>query len=87
MPSKSHEILKKKVKPRKEIAKEIILKADRAVFAHIIVLAEVRELSTKEVLAHPPGPLPWLLGATSWLSEVNTEICRGLRVTERCSGS
>ena len=63
MPSKSHVILKKKVKSRKEIAKEIVLKADRALFAHIIVFAEVRVLSMKEILAHLPGPLPWSLAA------------------------
>ena len=57
--------LKKKVKPQKEIVKEIFLKADRysALFAIIIAFAEVRELSMKEVLAHPPGPLPWSLAA------------------------
>ena len=63
MPSKSHVILKKKVKSRKEIAKEIVLKADRALFAHIIVFAEIWELSMKEVLAHPPVPQPSSLGA------------------------
>ena len=67
MPSKSHVILKKKVKSRKEIAKEIVLKADRALFAHIIVFAEIWELSMKEVLAHPPGPLPRSLGAPTGL--------------------
>jgi len=50
--------LKKKVKPRKEIAKP-----DRALFAHIIVFVEIRELSMKEVLAHTPGPLAWSLAA------------------------
>lgn len=40
---------------------QIILKADRNLFAHMIVIAQSREIPIKEVLAHPLGPLPWSL--------------------------
>ena len=45
-------------------AKEIVLKADRALFAQMIVIGEVRQVSIKEVLSHPLGPLPWSLAAS-----------------------
>ena len=49
---------------RKGTAKEIVLKADLALFAQMIVIAEARQLSMKEVLFHPLGPLPWSLAAS-----------------------
>ena len=55
--------MNKKVELRKGTTKEIVLKADRALFAQIIVIAEARQLSMKEVLSHPLGPLPWSLAA------------------------
>ncbi|KAK3751112.1 hypothetical protein QZH41_016239, partial [Actinostola sp. cb2023] len=55
--------LNKKMKLRQGTAKEIILKADRALFAQMIVIAETRELSMRSVLSHPLGPLPWALAS------------------------
>ena len=55
--------MNKKVELRKGTTKEIVLKADRALFAQMIVIAEARQLSMKEVLSHPLGPLPWSLAA------------------------
>lgn len=52
--------LHKKIKVGKG-TKEVVLKADRALFAHMIVIAEARKLSIKEVLKHPLGPIPWSL--------------------------
>ena len=46
---------------RKGRAKEVVLKADRNLFGHMILVAESRQLHTKDVLAHPLGPLPWAL--------------------------
>ena len=60
---KTFKHMNKKVELRKGTAKEIVLKADRALFAHMIVIAEARQLSMKEVLSHPLGPLPWSLAA------------------------
>ena len=41
--------------------KEIVLKADRNLFGHIIVVAQTRKLEMKNVLSYPLGPIPWAL--------------------------
>ena len=41
--------------------KEIVLKADRNLFGHMIVVAQSREIDMKQVLSHPLGPIPWAL--------------------------
>ena len=56
--------MSKKVELRKGTSKEILLKADHTLFAQMIVIAEARQLSMKEVLSHPLGPLPWSLAAS-----------------------
>ncbi|XP_078679472.1 uncharacterized protein LOC144915103 [Branchiostoma floridae x Branchiostoma belcheri] len=53
--------LNKKVKVKSTAAKEIVLKADRALFGQMIVIAESRKLQMRDVLCHPLGPLPWSL--------------------------
>ena len=55
--------MNKKVELRKGTAKEIVLTADRAMFAQMTVVTEARQLSMKEVLSHPLGPLPGSLAA------------------------
>ncbi|KAI8496434.1 hypothetical protein Bbelb_257330 [Branchiostoma belcheri] len=47
--------------------KEVILKADRKLFAQMIVIAESRNLKMKEVLSHALGPLPWPLATPDGL--------------------
>ena len=42
-------------------AKEVALKAERNLFDHMILVAQSRQLHTRDVLAHPLGPLPWAL--------------------------
>ena len=44
--------------------KEVILKSDNRLFAHMILVASSRKLSMKEVIKHPLGPMPWLLANT-----------------------
>ena len=56
--------LNKKMKVQKGTANEVILKADRALFAKMIVIAEKRELKMRDVLCHPLGPLPWALASS-----------------------
>ena len=51
---------KKKV-TRKAVNKEIILKSDRKLFGHMLLVASSRQLNMKDVLQHPLGPLPWAL--------------------------
>ncbi|CAH3143072.1 unnamed protein product [Porites evermanni] len=71
-PVKFHETLKKsklktfsdlnkKVKFKSKTANEIILKADRALFGQMVIIAENRQLHMRDVLCHPLGPLPWAL--------------------------
>ena len=44
--------------------KEVILKSDNRLFAHMILVASSRKLSMKEVLKHTLGPMPWSLANT-----------------------
>lgn len=46
---------------------EVILKADRRLFAQMIIVAESRNLQMREVLSHPLGPLPWSLATPDGL--------------------
>ena len=43
--------------------KEEILKADRTLFARMVVVAQSREMDMRDVLKHSLGPLPWSLAA------------------------
>ena len=61
---KTFSSLNKKTKANCNTPKEVILKADRNLFAHMIIIAQSRKLDMKEVLKHPLGPIPWSL-ATS----------------------
>ena len=38
-----------------------MLKADRNLFGHIILVAQSRELHMRNMLSHPLGPVPWAL--------------------------
>ena len=51
----------KKRRTEKTQGKQIVLKADRNLFGHMILIAQSRQLQIKDVLAHPLGPLPWTL--------------------------
>ncbi len=42
-------------------AKDVVLKADRNLLSHMILVAESRQVNMKDALAHPLGPLPWAL--------------------------
>ena len=42
-------------------AQDIVLKADRNLFSHMILVAENRNVNMREVLSHPLGPVPWAL--------------------------
>ena len=53
--------LNKKIKVEASKNREVALKAERRLFAQMIVIADCRNLQMSEVLAHPLGPLPWTL--------------------------
>lgn len=59
--------LNKMVRVKRKTSKEIILKADRNLFAQMILIAENRKLQMREVLSHPLGPLPWALSTADGL--------------------
>ena len=42
-------------------AQDLVLKADRNQFSHVILVAESRKVNIKDAFAHPLGPLPWTL--------------------------
>lgn len=55
--------LAKKMKIQRQTGKEVILMADRKLFAQMIIIAENRKLKMSDVLCHPLGPLPWALAS------------------------
>jgi len=56
-------------------SKEVIIKADRAQFAQMIITAENRTLKLNDVLRHPLGPCPWALdSADVGITEENQQI-------------
>lgn len=57
----------KKVTIKNGTNQEVILKADRRLFAQMIIVAESRNLQMREVLSHPLGPLPWSLATPDGL--------------------
>jgi len=52
------DMCKKKVKCK---GKELMLRADRILFGHMIVVAQTIQLDLKDVLSHLLGPIPWAL--------------------------
>ena len=52
--------LSKKIKVQSGMSKEVIIRADRALFAQMIIIAENRKLKVNDVLCHPVQPLPWV---------------------------
>ena len=46
------------MKVHKGTSKEVIIEADRALFAQMIIIAENRKLKMNDVLHHPLRPLP-----------------------------
>lgn len=53
--------IKKRSSTEQTQGKQVVLKADRNLFGHMLLIAQSRQLQLKDVLAHPLGPLPWTL--------------------------
>ena len=53
--------LNKKIKVKASNNQEVVLTAEKRLFAQMIVIAECRNLQMSEVVAHPLGPFPWTL--------------------------
>ncbi|KAI0215013.1 hypothetical protein LSAT2_032961, partial [Lamellibrachia satsuma] len=60
----SNKCKKKEVKSN---GRAIILKADRSLFGHIIVMAQGSNLEMTDILSHPLGPLTWALSTPDGL--------------------
>ena len=61
----------------------VILQADRNLFAHMVLVAESRHLRMSDVFAHPLGPLPWALanGDGTMRKTNKAQLCFRLVVT------
>ena len=53
--------LNKKIKLEASNNQEVVLKAEKRLFAQMIVIADWRNLQMSEVFTHPLGPPPWTL--------------------------
>ena len=60
--------------------KDIILKADRKLFGHMLIIAQTRQLDMKEVLSHPLAPITWALaiGETSLRKPDKAKLIKGM---------
>ena len=56
-----------KKKSVKSQDRTIILKADKALFGRIILIAQSHQLHLADVMCHPLGPMPWALVNTEGL--------------------
>ena len=63
----------KKSKVSKAAGKEVVIKADLALFAQMIIIAENRKIS--DVLCHPFSPLPWALATADGSLRRNNKAC------------
>ena len=50
-----------KSRTAKSTATAVVVKADRGLFARMVVIAHHRQMNMQEVLTYPLGPLPWSL--------------------------
>ena len=48
----------------KSMGKDVVLKADRGLFARMVLMAQNRQMDMRTVLSYPLGPLPWSLATT-----------------------
>ena len=58
-----------------------MLKADRALFDQMFIIAENRQLHMKDVLCHPMGALPWALSSVdrSWRKTSKAALAKELQ--------
>ena len=64
--------------------RKVVLKADRRLFARMVVVAQSQLLNLKEVFSNEFGPLPWSL-ATMDGSPVKTQKSKLLQLIEKHS--
>ena len=59
-------------------AKEVVLKVKIKLFGHMILVAQSRQLHTRDVLAQPLGPLPWWALANALRKTTKVALAREL---------
>ena len=74
--------LENKSKIVKSKNSELMLRANRNLFAHIVLVAENRNLQMEEVLQHPLGPLPWSLATCDGLMRKTNKAALGNSVAK-----
>ena len=76
----------------------MVLKADRNLFSHMILVAEGRSVNMKDVLEYPLGPLPWalanpdgsllkILSPAESIKTPSTCIIDGMGLVQRMNGN
>ena len=68
---------------------EVILRADRKLFAQMIIITESRNLQMREVLSHPLGPIPWSLATPDGLMRKTNKVpmAKGLQKNVQAADS
>jgi len=65
-------------------AKQVTVKADRDLFAKMILIGQTRELDMREVLSHPLGPIPWALVAPDGTLRKTKKTALAKRLKKTC---
>ena len=55
------------------MGKDVVRKADRGLFARMVLMAQNRQMDMRTVLSYPLGPLPWSLATTDGLLAKTTK--------------
>ena len=73
--------------------KSSVLRADRNLFARLLVLGQSRQINLRDLLTHELGPVPWVSGNLRWLtgyekqvrsSEASEGWCRDPSKSNKC---
>jgi len=80
---KSFTNLSKTKRVAKSKGDEMVLRADRNLFARMIIIAESRQLHMQDVLQHPLGPLPFSLVASNGLPRNTNKAQLGRELEKR----
>lgn len=71
--------VKNKTVQSTKVEKNAMIKADRNLFARMLVIAQSRHLNMKEVLEYELGPIPWSIATTSGsLVKTNKSVLSGI---------
>ncbi|KAG1655497.1 hypothetical protein GQR58_024494 [Nymphon striatum] len=72
---------------KKQSSTETILKANRNLFARMILIASSRNLDMREILSHPLGPVPWALATADGALRKTLLASACKRTSKKCATS